>query len=148
MRITVRRLTFALFLVLASVPARGALLDTSAYLANPSFSNPFDATSFVANPSFESPALTLYTDEKQDRCNYQTTVPSDWSGGWTDTGTNTSTYHYRPGVYGLKSNGGYFWDPTDGVNGAALILLLLCLFLFTLAFVIKKRLTYLAFYRP
>ncbi len=32
--------------------------------------------------------------------------------------------------------------------GAALILLLLCLFLFALAFVIKKRLTYLAFYRP
>lgn len=32
--------------------------------------------------------------------------------------------------------------------GAALILLMLCLFLFALAFVIKKRLTYLAFYRP
>ncbi len=32
--------------------------------------------------------------------------------------------------------------------GAALILLLLCLFLFALAFVLKKRLTYLAFYRP
>lgn len=32
--------------------------------------------------------------------------------------------------------------------GAALILLLLCLILFALAFVLKKRLTYLAFYRP
>ncbi len=32
--------------------------------------------------------------------------------------------------------------------GAALILLLLCLVLFALAFVIKKRLVYLAFYRP
>ncbi|SEM50264.1 phosphate ABC transporter membrane protein 2, PhoT family [Syntrophus gentianae] len=32
--------------------------------------------------------------------------------------------------------------------GAALILLLLCLFLFAFAFVLKKRLTYLAFYRP
>jgi phosphate transport system permease protein len=32
--------------------------------------------------------------------------------------------------------------------GAALVLLLLCLILFALAFVLKKRLTYLAFYRP
>jgi phosphate transport system permease protein len=32
--------------------------------------------------------------------------------------------------------------------GAALILLMICLFLFALAFVIKKHLTYIAFYRP
>ncbi|ABC76008.1 phosphate ABC transporter permease PstA [Syntrophus aciditrophicus] len=50
-------------------------------------------------------------------------------------------------IYYISSQ---YTSPEELMNGygAALILLLLCLFLFTLAFVIKKRLTYLAFYRP
>ncbi|MDZ7615574.1 MAG: PEP-CTERM sorting domain-containing protein [Patescibacteria group bacterium] len=108
--------------LLASMPAHGALLDSAAYLANPSFSNPLDATSFVANPSFESPTLAPIAGTARDGCNYQSALPTDWSGGWTETSATNSLRHYRPHTSGLKSNGGYFWDPTDGVSGAALIL--------------------------
>ncbi|WP_367360033.1 PstA family ABC transporter permease [Syntrophus sp. (in: bacteria)] len=50
-------------------------------------------------------------------------------------------------IYYISSQ---YTTPEELMNGygAALLLLLLCLFLFALAFVIKKRLSYLAFYRP
>lgn len=110
-------------LMAAGVPASAGLIDPSVYLTKPSFGNPYDATSYVANPSFEIPSLVLYTTGGLDRCNYQQALPEDWSGSFTRTsGTTNSLRHYRPGTPGLKSNGGYFWDPTDGVNGAAVIL--------------------------
>lgn len=125
MRTVMLALTIGLVFVLAGVSARAGLIDPSVYLTKPSFSNPFDATSYVANPSFETPPLSLYTGSAPDNCNYQQALPTGWSGGWSDTSAaqnQNSLRHYRPGTNGLKSNGGYFWDPTDGVNGAGIIL--------------------------
>ncbi len=84
-----------------------------------------DATADLSNPSFESPSLDLIEGSTLDGCNYQQNLPTDWSGGFSDTSTDqnqNSLRHYRPHTSGLKSNGGYFWDPTDGFNGAAIIL--------------------------
>ena len=109
MRIAVFVPVVALTLLSANVPARGVLIDSTAGLTN---------------PSFEAPTLTLYTDGGQDRCNYQNSPATGWSGGWLiDPADNRDAiYQYRPGTNGLKSNGGYFYDPTDGVNGGAIVL--------------------------
>lgn len=132
MRIVMLAVTIGLVFVLADVSARAGLLDPSDYLTNPSFANPLDATSYVANPSFETPPLALSAGTLLSGCNYQTALPTDWIGGWTtDPGDGGlgSLRHYRPHTSGLKSNYseslggyGYFWDPTEGVNGAAVIL--------------------------
>jgi hypothetical protein len=117
-------LTIGLVLVPAGASTRAGLLDPSDYLANPSFSNPLDATSYVTNPSFESPTLNQVAGTQPDGCDYRTALPTGWSGGWIETGgqNSNSLRHYRPNLSGLKSNDGYFWDPTDGNQGAALIL--------------------------
>jgi hypothetical protein len=109
MRLLATVLTAALSLLLAGRTAHAGLIDTTAELTN---------------PSFESPALALYTTEARDNCNYQPTLANGWNGGWTMPGSTTanSLYQYRPGTFGLKSNGGYFYNPTDGLNGAAIIL--------------------------
>ncbi len=59
-----------------------------------------------------------------------------------------STYEALPFyIYYISSQ---YSNPDELLSGyaAALILLIICLSLFALAFVIKKQLTYLAFYRP
>lgn len=79
------------------------------------------------NASFEQPRLTHSTSTGLDAANYVAADPASWSRGWSDssTGTSNSVYHLRPGGEtgsGLKSNGGYFYDMTDGDQGVGLIL--------------------------
>lgn len=79
------------------------------------------------NASFEEPRLAHSASTGLDAANYVAADPAAWGRGWTDSsgGTANSVYHLKPGGVngtGLKSNGGYFYDMTDGDQGVGLIL--------------------------
>ena len=108
-----------------NTPVRPAMVQ--ALMANPGKTLNDVFRSGAGQRQLRAAAADAFDEHRPGRRHDVAADPASWSRGWSDfsTGTSDSVYHLLPGGEtgsGLKSNGGYFYDMTDGDQGVGLIL--------------------------